>query len=114
MDTLEARTQMLELAQRALDLIERYTGESESIFDARRTSRAMLVETRSLLSDAGHPGQGVWEALRHLEMGLTSYDEPASSHFWPELSEELTLAAHTLDALLSSPGSRESDFRIVG
>jgi hypothetical protein len=114
MDTYEARTRMLEMAEPALEIVERLErGESPSP-DDRRTLRQLLLEARSTLADAGYPGEAVWRALQRASMAMeTSFDQ-SDPLVWQDTAGQLRAAMETLQSLVSPQFRRESDFYIVG
>ena len=114
MDTIEARTRMLELAERAAKVIRDFQAGEYAPVAAQQSVRGLIQEARPLIGDAGYPGEGVWTSLRHVEVGFTAYEEAPESPYLADVLEELRTAAHTLDVLLGLRISRDVDFRIVG
>lgn len=112
MDTFEARRRMRDLAQETLVLLDEIDNGGTSLSDALTQLRSKESEARSLLVDAGYPGESAWRALQRAAIALRSDGED------PQLREEVVAdlgnAIETLDSLTTAPSERDSDFRIVG
>jgi hypothetical protein len=113
MDTYEARLKMRDLAQDALVIVERREASVVLNREDRTHLREMAMEARSVLSDAGYPGEASWRAIQRASIGLdTAFDEPDRS-FWQDVLEELRSAISTLDNLVGV-SKRDADVHIVG
>jgi hypothetical protein len=105
---------MKEMATQGVTAIERYRSQDRSGPDPGSEIRALQSEARTVLADAGHPGEAVWRALSQAHFGFEAYGEPPESGFWDDLLEQLAGAIEALDRLLATGGGQEADFRIVG
>src|ERR1035437_6649506 len=112
MDTIEARTRMLQVARRALEVVLDFQELRYAPVAAQQSIRGMVDEARPLIGDAGYPGERVWSTLHSIEMGFVAYGEPPESEYWIEVSTAMQDAARALDSLLGGAG-RDVDFRIV-
>jgi hypothetical protein len=112
MDTYEARRRMRDLAQESLDLLREIEQGDSTRSDALTELRKMELEARSLLADAGYPGESAWRALQRVGPALRTDDEDPS--LVAEVVAELGEAIDTLDSLTATPSERDSDFRIIG
>jgi hypothetical protein len=114
MDTYEARSKMCDVAAMALATVRRIQeGPAPSYADASEL-RELLQQARTLLSDAGYPGEAVWRALQRASMGIDTHFDHADAGFWDDISAELRSAVATLESLIMSPGSRNADINLVG
>lgn len=114
MDTFEARQRMRELAAAGLELVNRFGCGETSMRTAAEQARALSTEARTVLADAGYPGESTWRALQRTESGLSSLVEPPLPEYWDDITIELSDAGEALDRLLTIPVARDADFRIVG
>jgi hypothetical protein len=113
MDTYEARLRMRDLAHDALDVVERRQAGASAGREDRSDLRQMATESRSLLGDAGYPGEATWRAIQRASIGLeTAFEEPDRS-YWEDLADELRQAIETLDNLIGV-GRRDADVHIIG
>jgi hypothetical protein len=104
---------MRDLAQAALTIVERREESVALNREDRSQMREMASEARSVLADAGYPGEASWRAIQRASIGLdTAFDEPDRS-YWQDLGEELRSAISALDNLVGV-SKREADVRIVG
>ncbi len=114
MDTHEARTQMLELAGEALEIVAGLEAGGVPTGEDKRQLRDLLTDARSTLADAGYPAEAVWRALQRASLGTdTSFDQ-SDPLYWQDVAQELRTAMETLESLVSPQFRRESDFYIVG
>lgn len=113
MNTQEARTQMRDLADEALEIVvEMEQGKSASRQDRSRL-RDMVIEARGLLSDAGYPAEAAWRGLQRASIGVdTSFDSPDAG-YWEDVRHDLQGAIDTLNSLVTV-SYRDSDLFIVG
>jgi hypothetical protein len=115
MDTYEARIAMRELADGALKIVEHVASELTGPTAGEKSElRRLAVEARSLLPDAGYPGEAAWRVLQRSSMGADTAGLYPDDLFWADIVQELHAAMETLDALVSTSAMRESDFYIVG
>lgn len=109
MDTYQARRQMRDLAQQAFDLME---DQAIPAGAALAELSEMEARARSLLSDAGYPGEPAWRAIqrskRLVDLGLQDPEQRA------EFVDDLRQAVERLDSLLGASTMKDTDFRIVG
>jgi hypothetical protein len=114
MDTYEARTRMCDIGRGALTIaLELSSGAAPTTAD-KANLRRMLLEARSLLADAGYPGEAVWRALHRSSIGAdTTLDQPDAS-YWQDVAGSLEAGIATLESLISSHPARETDFRVIG
>jgi hypothetical protein len=113
MDTNEARTRMRDIALDALRIVDAQTrGDAVSTRD-RAAMRELVSEARSLLADAGYPGEGVWRGVQRASIGMETGFDREDPGYWRELASDLRSAAETLDSLVA-PRGREADVHIVG
>jgi hypothetical protein len=112
MDTYQARRRMRDLAQETIEILDDVAARGASRADASVRLKDMEQEARTLLSDAGYPGEPVWRGLQRaqLELRSGSPDAPSVSDAAAEMRESL----EALDSLMSPASERESDFRIIG
>ena|SRR5947209_2123635 len=113
MDTYEARITMRDLAHDALDVVTRRESGVATNREDRAQIRQMASEARSLLGDAGYPGEAAWRAIQRASIGLeTAFDEPDRT-YWEDLATDLRDAIETLDSLVGV-SKRDADIHIVG
>lgn len=74
----------------------------------------MASEARSLVGEAGYPGEAVWRGLQRASIGADTNFDSHDSSYWQDVVEELERGAATLASLDSSRGLRDVDFHIVG
>jgi hypothetical protein len=114
MDTFEARMSMRDLAVAALDIVERLAEGKPVELDTRSRLRQMLTEGRSLLADAGYPGDSTWRGIQRASMGLDTFLDQSDALFWDDVAEELRTGLQTLESLVG-PGQRpDADIYVVG
>jgi hypothetical protein len=113
MDTQEARMTMRDLAGRGLAAVDRYRAHDETGLNPMVDIRGLQLQARTVLADAGYPGEAVWQALNHAYFGFEAYGEPPDSAFWGDIVAELQAGMATLDGLLMPPGLG-ADFPIIG
>lgn len=112
MDTYEARRQMRDLARDALDLLDEVADGDTSLSDALIELRKMELEARTLLADAGYPGEAAWRSLQRGVQALAADERDAG--LIEEVRSSLQETIATLDSLTGATTGRDSDFRIVG
>lgn len=113
MDTQEARIQMRDLADEALEIVESLEAGTAAGRQQRSRLREMVGEARGLLTDAGYPAEAAWRGLQRASLGVdTSFDAPDQS-YWADVHLDLQGAIDTLNSLVMVKG-RDSDLRIVG
>jgi hypothetical protein len=104
---------MRDLADEALEIVGRVEGGKFAPREDRTRLRAMVGEARTLLSDAGFPGEAAWRGLQRASIGLeTAFEEPDES-YWADVHQELQGAIDTLNSLVTVV-RRDTDLRIVG
>jgi hypothetical protein len=114
MNTQDARLEMGTLAIQGLAIVDRIRqGRAPSIED-RNNVRRMANEARSLLAEAGYPGEAVWRGLQRSSIGTDTNFDSYDSSYWQDVANELEQGAATLASLDSSRGFRDIDFHIVG
>jgi hypothetical protein len=113
MDTIQARARMHELARETLGVLQGMRSGDCSAPEVRARTRTIAQEARTLLADAGYPGESTWRAVQRASDTLESL-QPADSAFWDDLMLELHTAIETLDSLISLPAAREVDVHIIG
>jgi hypothetical protein len=114
MNTQDARREMEALAAQGLAIVNRIReGRAPSLED-RNNLRRMASESRSLLAEAGYPGEAVWRGLQRSSIGADTNFDSHDSSYWQDVIDELERGAATLAALHSSRDFRDIDFRIVG
>lgn len=114
MDTNEARTQMCDIANDALEIVERLQETASPSPEDRSRLRQMLTDARALLSDAGYPGEAVWRGLQRGSIGAETHLDQSDSSYWRDVAQELKEGIQTLESLIATRRSREADFRVVG
>jgi len=114
MNTLEARIQLRDVAQRGLELTRQIVARNRVEPDARTGLRALALEAREALVDAGYPGEATWRALQRASIGAETSNGDLDANFWSALSDDLASAIETLDSLLGPSRERDSDVRIIG
>ena len=114
MNTQEARREMHDLALDGLELARRYKAGARPAREDRQNLRTMALEARTLLSEAGYPGERVWRGLQRASMGAETGFDSDDSSFWTDVAEDLQGGADTLESLIGGVGARDFDFRIVG
>lgn len=113
MNTQDARAQMKDLADEALEIVERVERGKPAGRVERSRLRAMAVEARGLLGDAGFPGEAAWRGLQRASIGLeTAFEEPDAS-YWADVHQDLQGAIDTLNSLVHV-GPRDADLHIIG
>lgn len=113
MDTYEARTRMRDIALEAQRIVEAHAqGEPLQTKD-RGELRDLAAEARTLLADAGYPGEGVWRGLQRATIGMQTGLDREDRSYWRELAADLHASIETLDSLVA-PRGREADVHIVG
>lgn len=114
MDTFEARTHMLDVAEETLDIVRRVAaGETPSLEDRQRL-RKLLLEARQTLPDAGYPGEATWRSVQRASMGIDTMGDQTDADFWDDVAGELQNGMDTLSSLISPNWRRETDFHIIG
>jgi hypothetical protein len=113
MDTFEARYRLRELAHRGLQLIKGFSGNHAPAPEDAAALRDMAAAARSLIPDAGFPGESAWRALDHAAAALVSLEPDPEGARWRAVADELQAAIEQLNSLLGS-ARRDADFRIVG
>jgi hypothetical protein len=105
---------MRDLAVGALAIVERLAEGKPAELDTRTRLRQMLTEGRSLLADAGYPGESTWRGLQRASMGLDTYLDHSDPLFWEDVADELRMGLQTLESLVG-PGQRpDADIYVVG
>ena len=114
MNTQDARRDMGSLATEGLAIVKAIRDNRAASSEDRNRLRRMASEARSLLSEAGYPGDAVWRGLQRASIGAETYFDSFDAGYWQDVTDELERGAATLSAL-ESPGSvRDADFHIVG
>lgn len=114
MDTTEARTQMRDLAREALDIVERVV-QGQPIAGAEREGlRRLVLQSRTLLADAGYPGEAVWRGLQRAAIGAETHFDQSDPAYWADVATELQAGVATLESLVSPTWRSEPDVRIIG
>jgi hypothetical protein len=114
MDTQEARTQVLEIVNDALLIVDRLeAGESPTREDKQRL-RQLVADARAVLPDAGYPAEVAWQGLQRASIGVDTIFEQADQVYWQAAGIDLRAAVQTLEPLVSPRFKREADFPIVG
>jgi hypothetical protein len=114
MDTYEARSRVLDLAQEVRSMVERLVSGVRLSSDERQRLREIVGEARAVLSDAGYPAEGVWRALQRVSLGVDTLLDQSDPFYWQDVSSDLQAGIETLESLLSPHLRRDADFRIVG
>ena len=114
MDTHEARIELLELGQRALELAARYKMGDTPSAEERSALREMVVKARASLPDAGYPGEAIWRGLQRTSIGAETSLGRSDQAFWNDVYVEIHEGIGTLRSLVSPEMSRDSDFHVVG
>lgn len=112
MDTYEARSQMKNLAQETLDLLEEVARGDTTRSDAIVEVRKMELEARGLLVDAGYPGEAAWRGLQRTGIALQDAHDDLST--LTEAIAQLSDAVATLSSLTTTSPESGPDFRIIG
>jgi hypothetical protein len=113
MDTQEARMRMRDLAREAEDIVGRRARGEAAMPRDQAALRQLVGEARTLLADAGYPGEAVWRGLQRATIGYDTAFDREDPGYWRELAADLHEAVETLDSLVS-PRGREADVHIVG
>lgn len=114
MNTLEARIHMRELARDGLERVRTIVATNEITIDDRDVLRRLSVSARTVLADAGYPGEASWRALQRAAIGLDTGGPSLDLAYWQSLESDLVEAMETLDVLLGANVQRDSDIRVVG
>lgn len=114
MDTTEARTLMLDLAERGLQILRDYSSGRITVREANAPYREIIDEARRLLSDAGYPAETAWRALQRAHVGFGAFLEPPDAAYWQDVEAELETGRDALAALVLAPERRDVDFRLIG
>jgi hypothetical protein len=114
MNTQDARREMETLATQGLAIVNRIReGRSPSLED-RNNLRRMASEARTLLAEAGYPGEAVWRGLQRASIGADTNFDSHDASYWHDVVDELERGAATLASLDSTRGFKDIDFHIVG
>lgn len=113
MDTFEARQRMKDLASEGLELLNRFLCGESSMLVAAEQARRLSSESRTVLMDAGYPGESTWRALQRAANGLSVLGDAPPPEYLEEVKLELTEARDALNRLLAVGAESEADFRIV-
>jgi hypothetical protein len=114
MNTYEARLNMRDLARHAIEIVDRIGAGTHPTFDDQSTLRRLSSESRVLLAEAGYPGEAAWRGIHRASIGIDTQLSSSDPGFWRDVREDLQGSVDTLDSLVSTPYSRDIDFRIVG
>lgn len=101
------------MARAALDVVERIVrGQMPSRGD-RSELRHFVSDARSVLPDAGYPGEAAWRALQRASIGVETLGETPDRAYWSDVEGDLRGAVDTLSSLVGVAG-RDADIHIVG
>lgn len=114
MNTQEARARMREIGMDALRSVELCAQGTVLRVEERQQLRQMGVEARSLLADAGYPGEAVWRGIQQASMGMDTLYGEFDRFYWDYIVEDLKAGLQVLDSLLSPGIARDIDFHIIG
>jgi hypothetical protein len=104
---------MRDLADEALQIVERVERGKPAGREDRSRLRAMAIEARGLLGDAGFPGEAAWRGVQRASIGMETAFEAPDESYWADVHQDLQGAIDTLNSLVSF-GRRDSDLHIVG
>lgn len=113
MNTNEARMRMRDIALEAQQIVDTQARGEPLPGRDRGTLRDLATEARSLLADAGYPGEGVWRGLQRATIGMQTGLDREDRSYWRELAADLGASIETLDSLVA-PRGREADVHIIG
>lgn len=114
MDTFEARLRTRDLAEEALEIVERMVRGDRPRREDKQRLREMQAEARSYLPDAGYPAEAAWRGVQRASIGLETVGDEPDALYWQDVAQELKAGRDTLASLVSTGRRRESDFHIVG
>jgi hypothetical protein len=114
MNTQDARREMHVLADEGLSILNRLQESRTISLDDRNSLRRMANEARSLLSEAGYPGEAVWRGLQRASIGVDTNFQSHDLPYWHDVQDELERGAETLASLDTASSPRDADFHIVG
>jgi len=113
MNTQEARRRMRDLAAQAITITTRLGSGEAATKDHAEQLRAMVVEARGLLAEAGYPAEAVWRGLQRADIGIQTALGGSDAGYWLDVSDDLTSGMQVLENLVGSHTTRDVDFRIV-
>ncbi len=105
---------MQALADEGLVIVRRLGDGKALSLSERNSLRRMANEARSLLSEAGYPGEAVWRGLQRASIGTDTNFDSHDASYWQDVIQELEHGGDTLASLDSAPSHRDVDFHIVG
>lgn len=114
MNTQDARSEMASLAAQGLVIVARIRETRNAPVDDRDQLRRMASEARTLLSEAGYPGEAVWRGLQRSSIGAETHFDSFDAAYWHDVTEELERGAATLESLNAVRSARDVDLHIVG
>ena len=101
MNTQDARRNMGSLATEGLAIVKSIGENRSASPDDRNRLRHMASEARTLLSEAGYPGDAVWRGLQRASIGAETYFDSFDTGYWQDVMDELERGAATLRRLLT-------------
>ena len=104
---------MRDLAALAITITTRLASGEVATRDHAEQLRAMVVEARGLLAEAGFPGEAVWRGLQRADIGIQTALGGSDAGYWLDVSDDLTSGMQVLENLVGSHTTRDVDFRIV-
>ncbi len=101
------------MAQAALGVVERLVRGVAPSPDERGQLRRFVSDARSLLPDAGYPGEAAWRALQRASIGIDTLGDVPDRSYWADVETDLRAAIGTLSSLVRV-GGRDADIHIIG
>lgn len=114
MNTQDARREMGSLATDGLAIVNRISEGRAASSEDRNQLRRMASEARSLLSEAGYPGEAVWRGLQRASIGAETHFDSFDAAYWQDVTDELERGAATLASLDAVSNAKDADVHIVG
>lgn len=114
MNTQDARRELETLAAQGLFIVSRIRETRTALREDQDTLKRMASEARTLLAEAGYPGEAVWRGLQRASIGTETHFDSYDPSYWDHVSNELEHGASVLASLDSSRSFRHVDIHIVG